>query len=105
MNISRRQIEDVDLVKRIVGLAFALKDQRLSIRRKISFAAALSLEDQLADIREELGFVFTLRSVNTDLEQTEAYRKQSERDELKFHAVIIEPRCRPAQMTSNRTSS
>src|SRR5438046_7162018 len=44
--IARFQIEDEHLVERIARLAFALEDELLSIRRKISFAAAFALQDQ-----------------------------------------------------------
>lgn len=49
MGIAGLQIKEVDLIKRIVLLAFALEDKGLTVRRKIALAASLPLERKLAD--------------------------------------------------------
>ena len=56
MRIACLQIEHIDLVKRILSLAFALEDERLAIRRKIAFAAAFALVGELAGVREKVAF-------------------------------------------------
>jgi len=48
------KVEDVNLVKRVVRFAFALKDQRFAVGREITFAAAPSFKGELADVRQEL---------------------------------------------------
>src|SRR5262245_6344069 len=57
VNITGREIKDVNLIKRISRFAFALKDQRLAVGRKIAFTAATAFVNQLPNVREELRFV------------------------------------------------
>jgi hypothetical protein len=56
MTVATFEVENVNLVKRIVRFAFALKNERLALGRKISFATAPALEGKLADIGEEPRF-------------------------------------------------
>ena len=53
--LTRFKVEDVNLVKGIVRLPFALENQRPSVGRKITFAAAPALEGQWANVGEEPG--------------------------------------------------
>src|SRR6266536_2368749 len=56
MAVPRFQIENINLIKRIFRLSFALKNQRLAVRGKITFAAAAAFESELAEIRKEPRF-------------------------------------------------
>ena len=56
MAVAAFEIEEVDLVERILRLAFALEDERLAVRREITFATAFALEDELACVGDELRF-------------------------------------------------
>ncbi len=54
--IHREQIEQIDLVKRIVLVALALEDQQIAIGMEITFTAALAFVDELAGVVEKLLF-------------------------------------------------
>jgi hypothetical protein len=58
--LARFQVENVLLVKRIFRFAFALENQLLPVRRKITFTAPLPFKDELARVRQE---PFLLRAV------------------------------------------
>src|SRR5580658_9024675 len=47
------QVQDINLIKGISGFAFTLEDEQFAVRRKIAFAAAPSLEGQLAGLGQE----------------------------------------------------
>jgi hypothetical protein len=55
MAVPALEIQQVDLIERIVGFAFALEDERLPVRCEVAFAAAFALESQLANVRKETG--------------------------------------------------
>ena len=54
---ARFQIENVLLIKRVRRLALALKDQLLSVRRKITFAAPFPFEHELSRAGNETRFL------------------------------------------------
>src|SRR5262245_34434635 len=102
MSITRREVENVNLVKWIVRHAFALKDQRLAIGGEVSLAAPFSFEDQLASVGKELGLVAVLACIGAEIVQYQLQGRNSKHCRLKFHVTIIGPHCLPAQMTSTR---
>ena len=48
--LARFQVENVLLIKRVSGFAFALENQLLPVRRKITLTAAFPFEDELARV-------------------------------------------------------
>src|SRR5688572_12361902 len=56
MNIAGLEIQNVNLIKRVLGLPFALKNQRLAIRRKITLSTPFPLKDELPHVRNETPF-------------------------------------------------
>ncbi len=60
VTVAIRQIENVNLVKWVPRLAFALENQRLAVRRKITLTTAPALEGELADVGEKAGFAASL---------------------------------------------
>ena len=62
VRVARKKIEHVDLVKRVGGLAFTLKQERFSIRTEVTLPAASSLKNQLSCISEEIRLVVRMDS-------------------------------------------
>ena len=56
--VAALQIQQMDLVKWIRGIAFTLKDQRLAIRGEVTLAAAPPFKDQLPRVGEQTGLGF-----------------------------------------------
>ena len=55
--IARFEIQNIDLVERVARFPFGLKNELLTVRRKISFAAAPAFENELARIGDEARFL------------------------------------------------
>ena len=56
-DIAREQVERVDLVERVAGLALALEHERLAVAAEVTFTAAGALEDELAGVLQEGRFL------------------------------------------------
>ena len=54
LGVAGREVERVDLVEGVAGLAFALEDQALAVGRPVAFAGAASLDGEPADARQEI---------------------------------------------------
>src|SRR5437879_3311222 len=54
--IATLQIQNVNLVKRIARLAFALENEAIAIGRKITLTTAAAIENKLTGIGEESSF-------------------------------------------------
>ena len=57
LGIAGRQIEHVDLIEGIAGLALALEHQPLAVRRPVAFAGALAFDGQPPDAAQEIAFL------------------------------------------------
>jgi hypothetical protein len=57
LRIAGGEVEDVNLVERVAGLAFALEHQPLAVRRPIALAGALALDGEAADPRQEVALL------------------------------------------------
>ena len=62
MRVAGLQVHDIDLIERVVGLAFALENQAFPVGRKVTLAAAFAFKRELADVLEERRFVFCRKS-------------------------------------------
>src|SRR5207244_3048869 len=87
VDVSRGEIQNVNLVERIIRLAFALKDERLAIGREITFTAATSFEDKLSDVGEESGLLFVRFGLGLDMNETEAKGEKEQSGEIEFHEM------------------
>ena len=76
------------MVERIIRFAFALKDDRLAVWRKIAFATAMPVENELSDIGKKLCFLLGRVGFSADLDTAEAEREKEQSWEFEFHEWI-----------------
>jgi len=57
MRIARFQIEQINLVERIVRVTFALKYQRFAVGGEVPFSTSFSFKGQLPDASKKLRFL------------------------------------------------
>ena len=92
------EIERVDLIEGIAGLALALKDEALAVRRPVALAGALAFDGEPPDAREEVALLVS-RSRGLERQGTERERERqgstqfSHRQAHGFNALstIIQP--------------
>ena len=89
VDVSRGEIQSVDLVEGIVGFALTFKDERLAIGREITFSAATPLEDELSDVGKESGLVFVLFGPCVHANEAEAEREKEQSCEIELHEMIL----------------
>src|SRR5436190_15862847 len=53
LRFSGREIEDIDLIERVRGIALALEHQALAVGRPVALAGALAFHGQAADAAQE----------------------------------------------------
>ena len=101
--VAALEIERVDLVEGIAGLAFALEHEALAVGRPVAFAGALALDGQAPDARQEVALFEIRRCGQREEEDGERERStqfDQHRDRWSFAFL---PRRRPPTPQGPRT--
>jgi hypothetical protein len=61
LDVTRGEIEGVDLIERVARLALALEDQALSVGCPVAFAGAPALDSQPPDARKKIPLLIPAR--------------------------------------------
>ena len=65
LGVAARQIEHVDLIERVAGLALALKNEPLAIGRPVALAGTFALDGEPADARQEVALLIRRLGLKT----------------------------------------
>src|SRR5438477_12764350 len=89
MDVSGGQIENVDLIERVVLFPLAFKDQLLAVGGEIPFSAPASFEDELSHICEESSLILIRFCLDLWGRETNAEREKEQSGEVQFHGEYL----------------